>query len=112
MYQFSDELKTFLNMSKPKIVFASATAAENVATVCEKLKFVEKVVLFGKSLGEATELDKLVQEGADDINEFEIEKCDPVKTTALILLSSGTTGLPKGVRLSHENVKVPLISLK
>lgn len=52
---------------------------------------------------------KHVNVGADpeDIDEsFEAAAVDPNETVATILMSSGTTGLPKGVMCTHESMAV------
>lgn len=41
----------------------------------------------------------------DEIDEsFEAAKLDPKEAVATILCSSGTTGLPKGVMCTHDNM--------
>jgi len=46
---------------------------------------------------------ELVAAGKSDLSLLDSVKCDPSSVT-LLLYSSGTTGLPKGVRLTHNNI--------
>lgn len=52
--------------------------------------------------------EELIENVTVNINEFEPEDYD-ISEDALIMLSSGTTGHPKGVQLSHENMRSALL---
>ncbi len=45
---FTGEIKHLLSLSKPKFVFTSPYTAKLMIKVCKSLKFVEKVIVFGK----------------------------------------------------------------
>lgn len=104
---FLGEIEHALNLSKPKLIFASAFALEKVLSVIGKLKFVKKVVLlsdFDLSDGHPSVI--LVDDFLKGMTPMEI-KVQPVdihKHMAVILCSSGTTGLPKGVQITHFNL--------
>ena len=73
----------------------------------------ERIVVMGELGGRARELglrhwrDLKVPVGMDDgkgVKKVERAKVDPEKDLCFLCYSSGTTGLPKGVRLTHRNV--------
>lgn len=69
-----------------------------------------KLVILGKiqNIGKTECLDEFISNYT--AKEFNIKKFKPAsfstEHTALILYSSGTTGLPKGVELTHKNLNV------
>ncbi|KAJ6641093.1 Luciferin 4-monooxygenase [Pseudolycoriella hygida] len=108
-HTYSDrELEHSFNLSKPKFVFASASTAETVLKAVKKLNYVRKIILLDDvknasdnrivSLASFTNRKNLQR-----VN-FEPKAVNILTTTCLIMCSSGTTGLPKGVQLSQSNV--------
>uniref|UniRef100_A0A182N0I5 Luciferin 4-monooxygenase n=1 Tax=Anopheles dirus TaxID=7168 RepID=A0A182N0I5_9DIPT len=98
------------NLSRPRVVFTSAFAADRVvAAAAQCASFVERLVLFGEEnpFGHAaTLLEQFLAPVPAFVNPLAlaIEPTDVYEHVALIMCSSGTTGLPKGVQLTQSNV--------
>lgn len=102
-----------LNLSKPKIIFVSPTNYQNYCNVLKKTTFVEKLIVYdgnNKNLIIDTKNYLLFSNFFDidvgDTNRFNCELQNMKDRVALILCSSGTTGLPKGVQITQFNVIV------
>ncbi|KAK4884446.1 hypothetical protein RN001_000717 [Aquatica leii] len=102
MYK-TDELKHAFSISKPKLVFASKTVLEIVLSIQKEFDCIQEVVLMNNdnTLG-VQSINELI-ENIDSVAGFEIRKVD-LKDTVFLCLSSGTTGLPKCVEMTHENL--------
>ncbi|CRL04138.1 CLUMA_CG017249, isoform A [Clunio marinus] len=101
------EMTHAFNLSKPKVIFLSPYASEKVINVAKSLSFVKKKVL----IDEENDFTDDVVLFKDFIKQTERSHFTPMavdksKTVALILCSSGTTGLPKGVQISQQNLIV------
>ncbi|XP_055700084.1 uncharacterized protein LOC129799858 [Phlebotomus papatasi] len=108
---YSDnELNHALNLSKPKFIFASPYVIEKVAQVSKKNSFIRKVVVFGEDnfslKGVQCSKDFLANKRIPKSANFRAKPVNMKDNVALILCSSGTTGLPKGVQLTQYNILV------
>ncbi|XP_060857878.1 uncharacterized protein LOC132935368 [Metopolophium dirhodum] len=88
------ELTHVLNITKPKIMITSKMGLEIVRNTAKPLDFIKYVCPIDILCNTRT---------IEENNNFVPTPCDN-KQTCVILFSSGTTGLPKGVELSHKSI--------
>ena len=68
---------------------------------------VKEIFTNGQGDNDYTSIQDLYNDNGD---EFELAKLDPVNDLFLMPYSSGTTGVPKGVKLTHFNMLHPVIA--
>lgn len=107
------ELNHAVNLSKPKLLFVSAPYYEKCLKLKEQHSFIDKLIIYAGNnsevnfsfLKDAVSFNELLSNVPDSIN-FVCERQNMKEHVALILSSSGTTGLPKGVQLTQFNVLI------
>ncbi|WP_420602172.1 AMP-dependent synthetase/ligase [Flagellimonas sp.] len=103
----SSDYEYVLNHSEAKYCFVSCTEVlEKVLEVTPKLKKLKDVYSFD-TLGNCKNWKEVLELGADDSNQEEVEKLKAAvkpEDLATLIYTSGTTGRPKGVMLSHDNL--------
>ncbi|KAK5719119.1 hypothetical protein LTR15_007642 [Elasticomyces elasticus] len=102
------ELNHALKLSKAKLIIAEPELLGAIAKPAAELGIPEdRIFVFDAQNGERTKgyshWRSLLQYGEEEWVRFEDrETCE--STTAFLMMSSGTTGLPKAARLSHSNL--------
>ncbi|XP_073957644.1 luciferin 4-monooxygenase-like isoform X2 [Choristoneura fumiferana] len=98
------EIQHVTSISKPKYVFLSPNAYKNHYESVRAQAFVSKILVFGDSPStEVISYNELCRQKAVFSSYRPVDFFGRVET-ALILYSSGTTGLPKGAKLTHTNL--------
>ncbi|XP_055587002.1 uncharacterized protein LOC129739546 [Uranotaenia lowii] len=110
------ELEHVLKIIQPRAIFASSAALKTVLEVSSRVPKIGMITLIGSKDRPNPKI-TLLQE-LFDRNKLKTAKFftpQPVNLkdqVALMVLSSGTTGLPKAVQLTHYNVMTVLANLR
>ncbi|KAH8312644.1 hypothetical protein KR044_011858 [Drosophila immigrans] len=112
---YSDrEVDHAINLSHPKIIFASKMTVDRVAKVAKNNKFVKAIIaLSGSSTNHPhvhSFTDLMNNDKYKTSPDFLSPEANKSEDVALIVCSSGTTGLPKGVQLTQSNLLATLDS--
>jgi long-chain acyl-CoA synthetase len=94
-----NELSLLLGHSQPRMVFTSTEKLEHLDEF-RTSGLVEKIICPGGDL----DMNQLAELGAASFKALDRDRED----TAAILYTGGTTGTPKGVLLSHENINTSI----
>lgn len=101
------ELKHVQNLSKPKVIFCSDKTIDKMVAALPQYQYIKKLVFFEArkySHPDVVSFNDILQGVTEVDPAFQPPPIDMKETVATILCSSGTTGLPKGVMCTHDNM--------
>ncbi|XP_076374583.1 putative 4-coumarate--CoA ligase 1 isoform X1 [Megalopta genalis] len=98
----------FMRLTEPRVVFANERSTGVMLDAARIEGFELKVVTFGDYVGTLSFADVLEGHPRSAVTSFRCENVE-LGDTAQILVSSGTTGLSKGVELSHRMILLNLV---
>ncbi|CAG9559239.1 unnamed protein product [Danaus chrysippus] len=102
-----NELKDSFNINKPRIIFCQTEKAADVNLALSSLNIDAKIVTFDKG-SDYLNFHQFVDKYGDDtpVEEFKATNLDPNEAIALLISTSGTTGLPKSAAATHANFAI------
>ncbi|XP_036139949.1 luciferin 4-monooxygenase [Monomorium pharaonis] len=102
----------FLSLTSPTIIFTIPLSAANLTEAAKELKMNVKIVVLGKLDGYESLDDILRGHDSHEIAEFNCAPINNPDEVGVLVLSSGTTGMPKATEISHSSMHNCLLPAK
>lgn len=93
----TEDMELFIGMFAPKIIFASEDVGHTLYEILRRTKMETVLVVFGSK-----EFDGFLRSKEEKEGTFCPLPIRSTDDTAHIFLSSGTTDVPKGIKISHK----------
>lgn len=93
-----------LKLVRPKLILVEQNSVDLIECASRQANFNTEIVVIGSSDKYSTYADFLQPKSKTMEDNFVPANVDDVKNTAAIFFSSGTTGLPKGIEISHYSM--------
>ncbi|KAJ0173166.1 hypothetical protein K1T71_011342 [Dendrolimus kikuchii] len=101
------ELKATFRVSSPRLIFCQSEKAPEIQLLLNDLDLNAEIITFDKG-DYLCDFDDFISKYNDDTSteEFKPADFDPEDTIALLVSTSGTTGLPKAAAVTHKNMAI------
>ncbi|XP_059049599.1 luciferin 4-monooxygenase-like [Achroia grisella] len=101
------ELQGTFSIDKPKLIFCQSEKTPDIQFALNELDMDTKIVTFDK-VDDLCSFSEFLEEYGDDspIEDFKPNDFDPEETVALLVATSGTTGLPKAAAVTQKNLSI------
>ncbi|RZC42636.1 AMP-binding domain containing protein, partial [Asbolus verrucosus] len=101
------EFEHFFTLCKPTLIFCSAKVLDKIFKLQDLIP--ENIITFDKAPSpQAKYFDELLEDCSGN-EDLELVDVNPKEDIALVLTSSGTTGMPKYVLITHSSFRVSLM---
>jgi 4-coumarate--CoA ligase len=91
------------------VVFCTVKVLENLLKLKDEDYFPARIILYdSEASADLENFDEFVEAGSFD-HRFSPTEVDPQEDVALLLTSSGTSGVPKLIQLTHANFRITMV---
>lgn len=94
------ELIYILNNAEANTIIIGPEYTDTIQSILRDLKHVKHLISFGETYRDMLQYEELLSQASPDEPDIPIDESD----LFWIMYTSGTTGLPKGVMITHKNV--------
>ncbi|XP_023938243.2 luciferin 4-monooxygenase [Bicyclus anynana] len=100
-----NELRDTFKFNAPKVIFCQSERANDVVEALQGLNIKPQIVTFDQGNGFLSFSELLEKYGSEtSVENFRAADFDSSNTLALLIATSGTTGLPKSAAVTHKNL--------